>query len=75
MKNVVFWDVTPLALVRTEVSKERIASIITVTIIGEPGTALAVTSNQRSQLADSCQPVDGGDLFLRDVSYCNSHTA
>jgi hypothetical protein len=32
MKNAVFWDV---ALVRTDVLKERIASIIRVTRIGE----------------------------------------
>jgi hypothetical protein len=35
-----------LALVRTDVSKERIATIIRLTIIGELGTTLAVTSNQ-----------------------------
>jgi hypothetical protein len=46
MKNGVFWDVTPLALVRTEVSEELTASIIRVTIIGELGTTLAVTSNR-----------------------------
>jgi hypothetical protein len=34
-----------VALVRTDVSEERIASIITVTRIGELGTTLAVTSN------------------------------
>jgi hypothetical protein len=33
------------ALVRTDVSQERIANIIKVTKIGELGTALAVTSN------------------------------
>jgi hypothetical protein len=35
-----------VALVRTDVSKERIASIIRVTKIGEVGTTLAVTSNR-----------------------------
>jgi hypothetical protein len=34
-----------VALVRTDVSEERIASIIKVTRIGELGTMLAVTSN------------------------------
>jgi thioester reductase-like protein len=34
-----------VALVRTEVSEERIASIIRVTRIGELGTTLAITSN------------------------------
>jgi hypothetical protein len=31
MKNAVFWDVTPVALVRTDVSEELSASIINVT--------------------------------------------
>jgi hypothetical protein len=35
-----------VALVRTNVSEERIASIIRVTRIGELGTMLTVTSNQ-----------------------------
>jgi hypothetical protein len=35
-----------VALVRTDVSVERIASIIRVTKIGELGTTLAVTSNR-----------------------------
>jgi hypothetical protein len=37
-----------VALVRTDVSEERIASIIRVTRIGELGTTLAVTSNGSS---------------------------
>jgi hypothetical protein len=37
-----------VALVRTVVSKEHLASIIRVTRIGEVGTTLAVTSNQRT---------------------------
>jgi hypothetical protein len=36
-------------LVRTDVSEELSASIIRVTIIGELGTTLAVTSNRRAQ--------------------------
>jgi hypothetical protein len=36
-----------MALVRTDVSEERSASFIRVTRIGELGTTLAVTSNQR----------------------------
>jgi hypothetical protein len=36
-----------VALVRTDLSEERSASIIRVTRIGELGTTLAVTSNQR----------------------------
>jgi hypothetical protein len=48
MKNGVFWDVTPFALVRTDVSEELSASFIRVTRIGELGTTLAVTSNRRT---------------------------
>jgi hypothetical protein len=47
MKNGVFWNVTPVALVRTDVSEELSASIIRVTRIDEIGT-LAVTRNQRT---------------------------
>jgi hypothetical protein len=46
MKNAVFWDVTPVTLVRTDVSEEPSASFIRITRIGELGT-LAVTSNRR----------------------------
>jgi hypothetical protein len=38
-----------VAIVRTDVKKERIASVVRVTGIGELGTTLAVTSN-RNQL-------------------------
>jgi demethoxyubiquinone hydroxylase (CLK1/Coq7/Cat5 family) len=34
------------ALVRTDTSEERIASIIRVTVIGELGTTITVTSNR-----------------------------
>jgi hypothetical protein len=44
MKNGAFWDVTPVALVRTDVSEEFSASIVRATRIGELVT-LAVTSN------------------------------
>jgi hypothetical protein len=37
-----------VALVRTYVSEERIASIIMVTRISELGTTLAVTTNRRT---------------------------
>jgi hypothetical protein len=37
-----------VALVRTDVSEESIASIIRVTRIGELGTTLAVTSNRHN---------------------------
>jgi hypothetical protein len=38
-----------VALVRTDVSEERSASLIRVKRIGELGTTLAVTSNLRKQ--------------------------
>jgi hypothetical protein len=44
MKNGVFWDVSRVALVRTDVSEELSASFIKVTRISELGTTLAVTS-------------------------------
>jgi hypothetical protein len=46
MKNAVFRDVMPLALVRTDVLEELSASIIRVTRIGELGISLAITSNR-----------------------------
>jgi hypothetical protein len=50
MKNVVFWDVT---LIRTDVSEERMASIIMVTRIDELGTFVRVRSisSQRASIA------------------------
>jgi hypothetical protein len=70
-----------MALVRTDVSEEGIASIISVTRIGELGTTLAVTSNRstmrRNTMHANVVPSspnlvtdDGGDSFLRnDGSY------
>jgi hypothetical protein len=53
-----------VALVRTEVSKERSASIIRVTRFGELGTMLAVTSNRRSlRRRDSVSTI----VFLRSM--------
>jgi hypothetical protein len=45
MENAVFWDVTPCDSLRTDVSEERIASIIRVKGVSDLGTTLAVTSN------------------------------
>jgi hypothetical protein len=45
-KNGVFWDVTAVALVRTDISEELSTSIIRVTTIGELGRTLAVSSNR-----------------------------
>jgi hypothetical protein len=47
MKNAVFCELRHVALVRTDVSEERSASIARVTEVSELGT-LAVTSNQHT---------------------------
>jgi hypothetical protein len=52
-----------LALVRTDVSKELSASFISVTKIGELGTTLAVTSNQRTLQRNT----KGVMVYLRSV--------
>jgi hypothetical protein len=39
MKNIVFWDVMHVVVARTDVSEERIASIIRVERISELGRA------------------------------------
>jgi hypothetical protein len=66
-----------VALVRTDVSKEIIASNISVTRINVLETALAVTSNRRTlrRNAIHCHHDDGGNTFLRNVGFYNSHTA
>jgi hypothetical protein len=46
MKNGVFWDVSRVALVRTDVSEDLSATIIRVTKIAELGTTLAIISNR-----------------------------
>jgi hypothetical protein len=63
-----------VALVRTDISEESTASIITLIRIGELGTTLAITSN-RSTLADSCHTDDGRVTFFRNVGSYQSHTA
>jgi hypothetical protein len=55
-----------VALVRTDVTVERGASIIRVTRIGELGTLF---------LADYRQPDNGGATFLRNVGSYKSHKA
>jgi hypothetical protein len=66
-----------VALERTDVSEERIASIIRVTRFGELGTALAITSNRRTlrRNINSRHPDDGGAAFSRNVGSYKSHTA
>jgi hypothetical protein len=56
-----------VALVRTDVSEEISASFTRVTIIGELGTTLAVTSNRRKLRKNT--------KFLRNVGSYESHTA
>jgi hypothetical protein len=67
-----------VALVRTDVSEERIASIIKVTN-GELGTTLAITSKRSTLGRNSdrrfCHPDDGGDTFFRNACSYKSHTA
>jgi hypothetical protein len=46
MKNAVSGKLHRVALIRTDVSEERIASVIKVTRIGVLGTMLALTSNR-----------------------------
>jgi hypothetical protein len=66
-----------VALVRAEVSEERIASIIRATRIGKlfpfrNVLRLLVTANV---VRSSCHSDDGGNKFLRNVGTYNSHTA
>jgi hypothetical protein len=46
LKNAVFWDFMPVALLRTDVAEKRIATIIRVSVIGKIGTTLVVTSKR-----------------------------
>jgi hypothetical protein len=67
-----------VAIVRTEVSKERSASIIRITGLCELGTTLAVTSNRGtlgSYFTDSCHPDDGEPTSSRNVDFYKSHAA
>jgi hypothetical protein len=63
-----------LALIRTDVSEERIASIIRVTRIGELSISLQSTS-----VASYCQCfsslAEGGDNYLWNISSYKSHKA
>jgi hypothetical protein len=64
-----------VALVRTVVPEECITSIRVT--IGKLGM-LAATSNQsmlQRNTADSCQPDDGGDMFLWNVGSYKCHMA
>jgi hypothetical protein len=61
-----------VALVRTDVSKERSASIIRLTRIGEIGTTLGVTSNQRTLRRNTLEDLLTSNkdfVFLRSVRW------
>jgi hypothetical protein len=66
-----------VARAKTAITEERSSSYIRVTIIGELGTALAVTGNRRTLRGntDSCHPDEGGAKFLPNVGSYKSHTA
>jgi hypothetical protein len=46
MRNAVFWDVTPCAFLRTDVSEESVASNFMVKINSGVRTALGITSKR-----------------------------
>jgi hypothetical protein len=71
-----------VALVRTEVSVERIAPIIRIVRLER--TTLSVTETRcmlrllitvNCVRSSSCHPDDGGDMFLQSVGSHKSHTA
>jgi hypothetical protein len=74
MKNGVFWDVTRVALVRADLSKELSASFIRVTRIGVLGTTLAVTSN-RLIITDSFVHCSLIRVILMMEALCSSETS
>jgi hypothetical protein len=58
------WMLYYVALVRTDVSVEGIASIIRVTRIGELGTMLAVTSNRITLRRNIAEVVPSWPIFV-----------
>jgi hypothetical protein len=71
MKNTVFWDVARVGLVRTDVTEERIASIIRVKRIGELGTTLALTT-YGTTLNTTRRYVPPKRRFLQELHYLTS---
>jgi hypothetical protein len=63
-----------VALVTTDVSEERVVSIIRITRIGKLGT-LAVNSNRSTLQRNTFHPDDGGEAFLGNFGSYKSHTA
>jgi hypothetical protein len=66
-----------LAVARTVVSEERIASINRVTRIGKLGTKLALTSNRRTLRKTLTANIrdNGGETALRNVGSYKAHVA
>jgi hypothetical protein len=64
-----------VALVRTDVSEEPIASFIRVTRIGELGPILAATSNRRTLVAASVVPSSPIFVTLMKKALGSSETA
>jgi hypothetical protein len=65
-----------VALVRSEVSEEHVASIIMVTRIGDLRT-LSVTSNRSTPLGNTivfCHSDEGGVTFPQNIGSYKSHT-
>jgi hypothetical protein len=58
-----------VALVRIDVSKEHMASIIRVTRIGELGTTLAVTSNRSTPMLEAIRSSESS--VLTRFTRCN----
>jgi hypothetical protein len=58
MKNVVFYDMSLMAFVRTDVSERLITSNIRLTRVGELGTTLAVAINRSTLGRITPQSVD-----------------
>jgi hypothetical protein len=67
-----------VALVRSDVFEDRIASVISVERMSELGTTLAVTDflvNVKLIVVRFFNPHYGGDTVLRNVGSYESHTA
>jgi hypothetical protein len=64
-----------VVLVITDVSEERIVSIIRLNRISELGITLAESSNWITMFAGSFQPIHEGYAFLRNNGSYKSHTA
>jgi hypothetical protein len=75
MKNGVFWDVAPVALVRTDTSEELNTSFIRVTRIGELGTTLVVTSVLRLLVRASVVPSSPIIVTLMKEALSSSETS